>query len=73
MGPTTKNQLNHAKMGLNGLPNTVKKREISEKQLISASHFFLPHLSSKRAVEAPPAYSRSHGCRKLRKKLTLEA
>jgi hypothetical protein len=33
-------------MGLNGLPNTVKKREISEKQLISASHFFLPHLSA---------------------------
>jgi hypothetical protein len=38
-------------MGLNGLPNNVKKGEKSEKQLISASHFFsvqqklLPHLS----------------------------
>jgi hypothetical protein len=38
-------------MGLNGLPNNVKKREKSEKQLISASHFFsvqqklLPHLN----------------------------
>uniref|UniRef100_A0A2N9HUF3 Uncharacterized protein n=1 Tax=Fagus sylvatica TaxID=28930 RepID=A0A2N9HUF3_FAGSY len=57
-------------MGLNGLPNTVKKREISEKQLISASHFFLPHLSSKRAVEAPPAYSRrSHGVQKTKEKI----
>jgi hypothetical protein len=31
MGPTTKNQLNHAKMSLNELPNIVKKGEISEK------------------------------------------
>ena len=38
-GSTSKNQLNHLRMALNGLSKTVKKGEISEKQLISASHF----------------------------------
>ena len=28
-GPTSKNQLNHPRMDLNRLPNTVKKGEIS--------------------------------------------
>ena len=38
-GPTTKNQLNHVRMGLNGLPNTIKRGERSEKEVITVSLF----------------------------------
>ena len=40
-GPTSKNQLNHPRMDLNGLPNTVKKGEISEKEVITVFFFSL--------------------------------
>jgi hypothetical protein len=39
-GPTTKNQLNYARIDLNGLPNTVKKGERSEKEVITVFFFF---------------------------------
>jgi hypothetical protein len=39
-GPITKNQLNHVRMGLNGLPNTAKRGERSEKEVITVSFFF---------------------------------
>ena len=45
-GPTTKNQLNHARMGLNGLSNTIKKGEKSEKEVITVSFFFSLRLVS---------------------------
>ena len=40
MGLTSKNQVNHPRMDLNGLPNIVKKGEISEKEVIII--FFFP-------------------------------
>ena len=45
-GPTSKNQLNHPRMDLNGLPNTVKKGEISEKEVITVSSSFFPSVWS---------------------------
>jgi hypothetical protein len=38
-GLTSKNQPNYPRMDLNRLPNTIKNGEMSEKQLISSSHF----------------------------------
>ena len=57
-GSTTKNQLNHTRIDLNGLPNTVKNGEISEKQLISAL-LLTSSPSLKRAAEALPSLKRA--------------
>jgi hypothetical protein len=56
-------------MGLNGLPNTVKKGEISEKQLISASHFFLPHLSCKQCSKSSLSIQQKPWVQKTKEKI----